>query len=320
MKSFALELDALLTVAVAVIDANGVLLETNAGFLRLLPSTFTHPVGAKISRYFIQPSFVSLMSAAGNVGDCGYQGLLTIGDYAGKTRTLRGRVRAITTGIHVFAEYDIVDLERFNDAMLDLNRESSVVQNALTSANVALKQREEKFVEASLTDALTGVGNRRKLEQTLAIEISRVRRSGGTLSAIMADVDHFKRVNDEYGHGAGDKVLMHFSALLQSKIRATDIVARFGGEEFIVLMPHTSQAEAIAKAEQIRHALALEIIEPLKEPLTSSFGVGELLDQEDRESFLKRIDMALYMAKTGGRNQVLAAANNLMPLNSPQKN
>jgi diguanylate cyclase (GGDEF)-like protein len=307
MKSFAVDLDTLLTVAVGVLDASGVLLEANAGFLRLLPASCAQPIGAKVTRFFIQPNFATLVAAADQDDHDGYRGLLTIGDSAGKTRTLRGRVWRAAVDIRVLAEYDIGDLERINDAMLELNQESSVAQNTLTRANVNLKQREVQILEASLTDALTGVGNRRKLEQGLATEISRVRRDGSALSAIMTDVDHFKRVNDEYGHGVGDKVLVQLGALLRSQTRQTDIVARFGGEEFIVLMPHTSLAQAAAKAEILRGALAAELIEPLARPVTASFGVAELSGEEDGESFLGRVDKALYRAKEGGRNQVVAA-------------
>jgi len=237
----------------------------------------------------------------------GYRGLMTIGDYAGKTRTLHGRVWRAEGGLRVLAEYDIADLERISDALLDLNRESSVAQHALTQANVSMKQREVQTVEASLTDALTGVGNRRKLEQALAIEISRVHRGEGSLCAIMADIDHFKRVNDEYGHGAGDAVLKHVGGLLRAQTRPTDIVARFGGEEFVVLMPHTRLPQAATRAEKLRSALAAEIIDPLVKPVTSSFGVAELSRDESGESFLARVDAALYQAKKCGRNRVVAA-------------
>ncbi|MBP8296763.1 MAG: GGDEF domain-containing protein [Burkholderiales bacterium] len=307
MKSFAVDLDSLLTVAAAVLDANGVLLEANAGFVRLLPGDCTQPIGARVGRFFVRPAFSALIAAAIQEGDCAYRGAMTIGDQAGETRTLRGQVWRTGNGIRVLAEYDIADLERLNDAMLELNRESAISRDTLARTNVALKQREAQIVEASLTDALTGVGNRRRLEQALAVEIGRVRRMGGTLSAIMADVDHFKRINDEHGHGAGDKVLARVAALLKSQTRATDTVARFGGEEFIVLMPHTGIAQAAAKAEQFRGALAAEVIAPMTAPVTSSFGVAELECDEDGESLLRRADAALYRAKQGGRNRVVAA-------------
>jgi len=344
VKAFAIDVNTLQTVAAGVLDANGVLLEANAGFLRLLPDRGGTPMGVRAARYFIQPDFATLVRAVqGNAAE-GYRGLMTIGDSAGKTRTLRGQVSGADNRLRVLAEYDIAELERLNESILALNRDSSVTQHALTQsnvsltqsnvsltqsndslgqsndslaqsnvtltqANVTLTQREGQLVEASLTDALTGVGNRRKLEQALAIEISRVRRGGGSLSAIMADIDHFKRVNDVYGHGTGDKVLAHFGALLRSMTRPTDIVARFGGEEFFVLMPNTPLAQAAAKAEQLRSALAAERIEPLEEPITASFGAAELALDETGEALLKRVDTALYQAKEGGRNRVITAAS-----------
>jgi diguanylate cyclase (GGDEF)-like protein len=313
MKSFPVELGKLLTVVAGKLNSDGVLLEANAGLLRIIGA---QPIGSKIGRFFIQPSFAMLTAALNRDGG-GYEGLLTIGDFAGMTRTLRGRVWRADRTVMVLAEFDITELERINDAMLSLNRESSVAQYSLSQSNMILEesnatmaQREGQFVVDSLTDALTGVGNRRKLDQALASEIERVRRGEGPLSAIMADVDHFKRVNDDYGHGAGDKVLAQFGALLSSHTRATDVVARFGGEEFIVLLPHTGLSLAITKAEQFRNALASQTIEPLTTAVTSSFGVAELLSGENSESLLRRVDSALYRAKEGGRNRVMAALPN----------
>ena len=194
------------------------------------------------------------------------------------------------------------------DAILNLNRESAVSQRSLIQANSALTRSQSQFLEDSLTDALTGVGNRRRFEQALETEINRARRGEGPLSAIMADVDHFKRINDEHGHGVGDQVLAELGKLLKSQTRSTDVVARFGGEEFVVLLPHTDLAQATLKAEQFREALEARIIEALGRPVTASFGAAELADGEERESFFARIDAALYRAKGEGRNRVVAAA------------
>jgi diguanylate cyclase (GGDEF)-like protein len=307
MTSIDIDPGALLSIAVAVLDTDAVLLEANAGFLRLLPQDGTRRIGARVSRYFIQPTFSVLKHAVERDSVHGYRGLMTIGDSASRTRTLTGRVWGSAAGIKLLAEYDIAELVRLNDILLEMHRESSVAQQGLTRTNVTLKQREVLSVEASLTDALTGVGNRRKLDQALAAEISRVERQGGALSIIMADIDHFKHVNDEYGHAAGDKVLMRFGGLLKSQSRPTDIVARFGGEEFFVLMPHTTVAQATTKAEQIRIALANLPIDPLPKIVTSSFGVAALAPMETGESLLKRVDAALYQAKATGRNRVVAA-------------
>ena len=307
MKSFSVDLATMLTVGAGLFDAEGVLLGANAGFLRLLPPDMTQPLGERLARVFIQPAFAQLVRLLDQGGEGGYRGLMTIGDYADKTRTLRGHAWRAASGIHVLVEYDIVELERLSDAMLELNRESAVAQQGLARANVVLKQREVRMVEAALTDVLTGVGNRRKLEQALAAEIARARRSGDALSAIMADIDHFKRVNDEFGHGGGDKVLAAFGAMLLAQTRPTDVVARFGGEEFVLLLPHTELAQAAAKAEQIRTALAAQITAPMPRAVTVSFGVAQLADGEDAASFIGRADAALYAAKEGGRNRVMAA-------------
>lgn len=304
MKTFELDLAELLSVVAAVMDPNGVLLQANAGFLRLLPSGFEHAVGTRVSRNFIQPSFAKLASQSAEGAD-GYRGLLTIGDFAGKTRTLRGRVWKADGQICLLAEYDVVELERVNDAIVGLNEHSANVEHSLTQANLVLKQQELVHEDESLTDALTGVGNRRRLDQALAAEIGRMRRGGGKLSAIMLDVDHFKRVNDDFGHAAGDCVLAELGALLRSQMRAIDIVARFGGEEFVMLLPDANLAAAAATAERLRVALAERVIAPLPHPVTASFGVAELGDDDDATALLGRIDAALYQAKQGGRNRVV---------------
>ena len=304
---FAVDVNDLQSVAAAALDSNGVLLRANAGFLRLLPARAGPVIGTRVARYFNQPGFAALVKLIDGHAPDGYRGALTIGDYAGVIRTLRGRVWRSDLGLQLLAEYDIGELERLNDAVLHLNEEAAIAQYALTSANVGLQQREVRIVEESLTDALTGVGNRRKLEQALALEIGRARRENTALSVIMADIDHFKRVNDEYGHSAGDQVLMQLGALLKSKTRAIDSIARFGGEEFVVLMPSANLADAMSRAEQIRTALAAEVIAPLPTPVTASFGVVELSGDEDGPALLHRVDVALYQAKDGGRNRVVGA-------------
>lgn len=305
MKSFAVDLDALLTVAAAILDSSGVLLGANAGFLRLLPGEGEPSIGDNVARFFIQPAFAALVAAADSQSD-GYRGLMTIGDYDGKTRTLRGRAWRAGPRIRVLAEYDIADLERSLDVLTELNQESSVTTQALARENIARKRREVMIVEASLTDPLTGVGNRRRLDQALANEISRSERTGDRLSALMADLDHFKRINDTYGHDVGDKVLAAFGELLREHVRATDIATRFGGEEFVVLFPHTGREHALDTAERIRAAFAARHLEPLQDPVTASFGAAELMAGERAESLLQRLDSALYRAKHAGRNRVVA--------------
>ena len=304
MSWFPDELEALLTVAAASFDDEGVLLESNAGFLRLLPARCDPSIGSRVASCFVQPTFAAMLGAA--AAPEGYSGLMTLGDSESGTRTLRGRVWRAESRIRLLAEYDIVDLERLTDTMLELNRESSLTHHALVRANASLRRQDAANVEASLTDALTGVGNRRRLDQILAVELSRVDRHGGALAVIMADVDHFKRVNDEFGHDVGDKVLARVAAGFRACVRPTDVVTRFGGEEFVILLPHTRLAQAAGKAEQLRVALASDSVPPLAEPVTASFGVVQLAPGEDGDSLLRRVDAAMYAAKVAGRNRVIA--------------
>jgi two-component system cell cycle response regulator len=262
------------------------------------------PIGARVTRFFIQPDFATLARAHGGADGEIHHGLLTVGDYLGRSRSLRTRIWRVNGQLRVLAEYDIEELEQLYATVLELNRDYAGAQFELAQTNLRLQQREAQILAVSLTDPLTGVGNRRRLEQALALEISRAERTDGTLCAFMADLDHFKRVNDTYGHEAGDKVLAAFSYLLRRCTRATDVVARFGGEEFVVLMPATDLVQASAIGERIRGEFAACRVEPLPDPVMASFGVAELKAGEQGHALLRRADSALYAAKQLGRNCV----------------
>jgi two-component system cell cycle response regulator len=301
---FAPELEPLLAIATATLDEDGNLIEANAGFLRLINVDGSPPIGARIARFFIQPDFTTLVRQHGGADGEIHAGLLTIGDRSGRIRTLRARIWRVDRHLRVLAEHDIEEMERLSDTVLELNRDYAQAQFSLVQINLKLQQREAQIVASSLTDPLTGVGNRRRLDQALAAEIGRCERTGGTLSAFIADLDHFKQVNDTYGHEAGDAVLAAFGGLLRQRTRATDIVARFGGEEFVGLMPNTDLAVAVAIAERIREAFAAFHVEPLPDPVTVSFGVAEMAAGEEGPALLRRADNALYQAKRSGRNRV----------------
>lgn len=263
-------------------------------------------MGQSITRFFRQPDFAALAGMpAGADGEI-HRGLLTMGDYMGQTRSLHARVWRTNGQLRVLAEYDIEELERLYNTVLELNRDYANAQLELAQTNLKLQQREAQITTLSLTDPLTGVGNRRRLEESLTREIGRAERVGGKLCMVMADLDHFKRVNDVHGHEAGDKVLVAFGDLLRLQTRPTDIVTRFGGEEFMVLMPHTSLEQALVVAERIRAALAGTLIEPLPTSVTASCGVAEFAPGEQADALLRRVDKALYEAKQSGRNRVVA--------------
>jgi diguanylate cyclase (GGDEF)-like protein len=304
MPWYSAEFDQLLAVALATLDESGTLIAANAGFLKLISAEGERPIGACVARFLIQPDFTTIASYGAEADGTIYRGLMTVGEYMGTTRSLRARIWRAHGELRLLAEYDIDELERLLDTVLELNHEYAKTQLDLAHINRKLEQREAQIVASSMTDPLTGVGNRRRLEQALAAEISRANGTGTRLCAIMADLDHFKRVNDTYGHVAGDSVLTAFGDLLRRHTRAIDIVARFGGEEFVVLTPNTDLENAVAIANRIRESLAACAIESLPDPVTASFGVAEMARDEPGSGLLRRADAALYEAKYSGRNRV----------------
>lgn len=153
------------------------------------------------------------------------------------------------------------------------------------------------------TDALTGVANRSKFNQELGAEVERARRYATPLSLVLCDVDHFKAINDTHGHQTGDSVLIAVCRLIEGHIRKTDLLARWGGEEFVVLVRNCAAGDAHDMAEKLRLMVAAEPYERVGR-ITCSFGVTQFRADDSAESALARADAALYRAKQGGRNRV----------------
>lgn len=161
-----------------------------------------------------------------------------------------------------------------------------------------------------MRDPLTGLLNRRYLDSRLDEEIQRARRSGLPLSLLMIDLDHFKHINDSYGHIVGDQVLRHVSSLIVNMVRVSDMVVRYGGEEFLVIAPDSALEDATHLGDRLLHHLRNhEVPLPNGEPLTvtASIGAASLHDGESEFSFLRRADMALYEAKGQGRDRLCIA-------------
>ncbi len=161
--------------------------------------------------------------------------------------------------------------------------------------------------DVCLVDHLTGVWNRSSLVHRLSEECDRMLRYGGTCCLCMIDLDHFKIVNDRHGHAAGDRVLQHVAATAQQRLRRFDSIFRYGGEEFLVCLPKTELAEAIASMERVRHDLAQAVVVIDGEQeicVTASFGVAELRATQSIEACIEAADHALFVAKATGRNRV----------------
>jgi diguanylate cyclase (GGDEF)-like protein/PAS domain S-box-containing protein len=165
----------------------------------------------------------------------------------------------------------------------------------------------EKLLHLSQTDSLTGIANRRALIEALEKEYSRARRHGYALSIWMLDIDHFKMVNDRYGHAAGDTMLSEFVQIIAPEIRDSDYFGRLGGEEFAILLPECSLGSAQQLAERIRRAVAADTFRSSQARfnVTMSIGVATLIDDDARpDHVLNRADRCLYAAKSEGRNCV----------------
>jgi diguanylate cyclase (GGDEF)-like protein len=183
--------------------------------------------------------------------------------------------------------------------------------NTTVATNIRL-QREYK--RNAMVDALTGLYNRRWLEEALPRFVNRFARSNQSLALLMVDVDHFKKVNDDLGHPAGDATLVAVAHALKAACRPTDLVARYGGEEFAVILPDTGPRAATGVAERLRHAVSMAPIKDSEGKLlpcvTISIGAA-ILDATGATALLARADAALYASKENGRNRVTVDATTM---------
>ncbi len=162
---------------------------------------------------------------------------------------------------------------------------------------------DKELIKLTITDALTGIFNRKKFDEELEKWIQYASRYQTNISLIILDLDNFKTINDNFGHLIGDKIILDMVNLIKSIIRQTDVFARWGGEEFTILLPHTQIDEAMELAERLREAIEGYSFNNVDE-VTCSFGVASLLPDDDAHSLLHRADLLLYQAKKDGKNMV----------------
>lgn len=177
---------------------------------------------------------------------------------------------------------------------------------ARVNAALRTKQMQDLLIEHAKLDPLTGLPNRRALDERLRQEWSRTARHGRRLSVIMADIDHFKNVNDQFGHLVGDEVLRQVARLLAAGFRESDMAARYGGEEFVVIAPETAAQDAVDFAERMRTSICFKPLEVGGKAVhvAASFGVADNEGLQSPQELLQMADEALYRAKSAGRNCV----------------
>jgi diguanylate cyclase (GGDEF)-like protein/PAS domain S-box-containing protein len=226
------------------------------------------------------------------VQDEGIPTAIREGQWRGETALLDAQGNEIPVSQVILAHYDEAgELARLSTIMRDISEQ---------------KRLEEQLEEQATHDLLTGVSNRLRFEQVLSHEIHRSDRDRTPLSLIMFDLDHFKEVNDTCGHAVGDTVLTEVAERVARAIRSSDLLARWGGEEFMVLLPETGRTGAYNLAEKLRLVVA-ETSFPEVGPLTISLGVTQRRPGEAEDPLLSRVDSALYRAKSAGRNRVVYA-------------
>jgi diguanylate cyclase len=175
-------------------------------------------------------------------------------------------------------------------------------QQKISKLQEELSQLSEKVSE----DPLTGLLNRRGLDEAMVREVSRAHREGLDLCVALIDVDNFKVFNDQYGHSVGDAALLHLAKVMQETLRATDIPARFGGEEFVILLPNTSLDYAVRTIERLQQVLTERFFSGNNQRLLITFSAGVALFNVDeaQDDVIMRADQAMYLAKETGKNQV----------------
>ena len=208
---------------------------------------------------------------------------------------------------HHFESYRRSDHERFTQSQQQIKQLNSRLQ-AMEQESVELRESAEKSRDLALKDALTGIWNRQALNEDLEKEYIRWQRYQKPLSLVVWDIDLFKRVNDEYGHAAGDKVLKTIARIFMQATRDADFIARFGGEEFVGIFPETRLEDALILANKIRDKVANSKFHYENKPvlITASAGLATFRPNDTIDDVFKRADAALYRAKAAGRNCCLA--------------
>jgi diguanylate cyclase (GGDEF)-like protein len=199
----------------------------------------------------------------------------------------------------------VLALRRLTLASAEFGR----LRGQLSEKNRQLEASLEKIEMLANRDHLTGSFNRRNFMQTLEEEMQRAKRNGRSFCLVMLDLDYFKMVNDQHGHAVGDEVLKRFCAIIENGLRSTDKLARFGGEEFAILLPETPLGSGIGVANRLRMLIAEHDWDAISAGLSVSFSAGITNHEVDDsvESMMKRADEGLYSAKRAGRNCVIAA-------------
>lgn len=223
--------------AVVLLDEGGNILEANAGFLAPLPPQME----GEVAGFIIDPPFFRWPQFPLGQDDVIYDGLIQIGSKDGIQRTLAGRIYRVQEQFLLVAEMDITAFEKLSGELDSANREVEELRRQVNRRNQALLKAHEDLQEARQKDTLTDLALKPKLFERMDEEILRWERYRRPLALLMMDLDYFSEVNSTYGREVGDEVLRHVATITQQSIRSLDVAARYGGQEFAVLLPETNE-------------------------------------------------------------------------------
>ncbi len=260
--------------------------------------------------YTIQKQFTGELKIAGKFDETWQLGIATRNDQPQLNRIFNKAIASINPESQqkILNKWIAVRFEKGMDyqAFFQLIALFVVIASLILYRNYTLEKYNKQLEKLATTDKLTQLYNRQKIDQTLEYQVAYNKRYGHTFSIIIIDIDFFKQVNDHYGHLVGDSVLIEIADILKHSIRTSDIVGRWGGEEFLIICPHSSAHEAGILAEKIRFLIANYHFTSIEKTLTASFGVAQYHNKEMSIQTLVRLaDNALYQAKDKGRNQVV---------------
>ncbi|MDA8382923.1 MAG: GGDEF domain-containing protein [Betaproteobacteria bacterium] len=295
-------LQPLFSVAAAVVTAQGVVVEANQGFLALAPDALHADMES-----LLDPPLSDIARRAPAGSGMVYEGLLAIGQAGSRRRILSATVYRLGEQLLLVGELDASAFEALSQQVDGLTHELAEAKAALERRNRALTRLMSDLKSQREVDTVTGLPLRSQLDAQMEREISRWDRYRRPLALVTLDIDDFAQINGDYGREVGDEVLAHIATILRQTVRAVDLVVRYGGQEFAVLLPETNEMGALIVAERLRMELETQIILPLVAPVTASFGVASLLPEERRDAFARRCEQALQHSKRHGKNRVTMA-------------
>lgn len=292
-----------------LMESDGVIRERNRAGNRIFPPDFSKNFGLSIWDYLVSSDAQHLRQRLADLGGQ-HDSCLLLNLADGQQNPITVEVGLVRCGgaILLLGTHEHRHDSQLQTEILKLTNDLSLMIRETARKNRELKDANETIERLARTDALTGLANRRTLQEALQREIARAGRHAESLSVIMADLDHFKSINDQFGHVTGDQVLARTASVFGSQLRPYDLAARYGGEEFVLLLPGTSAEGAIAAAERIRMEVSEIKVPGCATQITISLGVASWVTDEAPEEFVARADQALYRAKNTGRNRVEAAS------------